>query len=62
MLSLIRSAYGHSSPLHATAYHAHEAVVARRPLDKEGVYLDGGRRTTQLMRDSLGGGNRGAAT
>jgi len=29
--------------------------VARRPLEREGVYLDGGRRTTQLMRDSLGG-------
>jgi hypothetical protein len=28
--------------------------VARRPLEKEGLYLDGGRRTTQLMRDSLG--------
>jgi Domain of unknown function (DUF4431) len=28
--------------------------VARRPLDRERVYLDGGRRTTQLMRDSLG--------
>jgi len=28
--------------------------VARRPLEREGVYLDGGRRTTQLMRDSLG--------
>jgi len=29
--------------------------VARRPLEREGVCLDGGRRTTQLMRDSLGG-------
>jgi hypothetical protein len=29
--------------------------VARRPLEREGIYLDGGRRTTQLMRDSLGG-------
>jgi hypothetical protein len=29
--------------------------VARRPLEREGLYLDGGRRTTQLMRDSLGG-------
>jgi hypothetical protein len=28
--------------------------VARRPLERERVYLDGGRRTTQLMRDSLG--------
>jgi hypothetical protein len=28
--------------------------VARRPLEREPVYLDGGRRTTQLMRDSLG--------
>jgi len=28
--------------------------VARRPLEREQVYLDGGRRTTQLMRDSLG--------
>jgi hypothetical protein len=28
--------------------------VARRPLEKEQVHLDGGRRTTQLMRDSLG--------
>ena len=28
--------------------------MARRPLEKEGLYLDGGRRTTQLMRDSLG--------
>jgi TonB family protein len=28
--------------------------VARRPLEREGVCLDGGRRTTQLMRDSLG--------
>ena len=33
---------------------AHEADVARRPLEREPVYLDGGRRTTQLMRDSLG--------
>jgi hypothetical protein len=30
--------------------------VARRPLEREQVYLDGGRRTTQLMRDSLDGG------
>jgi hypothetical protein len=30
--------------------------VARRPLEREQVYLDGGRRTTQLMRDSLGAG------
>ena len=30
--------------------------MARRPLEREEVYLDGGRRTTQLMRDSLGGG------
>jgi hypothetical protein len=29
--------------------------VARRPLEREGLYLDRGRRTTQLMRDSLGG-------
>ena len=29
--------------------------MARRPLERERVYLDGGRRTTQLMRDSLGG-------
>ena len=28
--------------------------MARRPLEKELVHLDGGRRTTQLMRDSLG--------
>ena len=28
--------------------------MARRPLEKERIYLDGGRRTTQLMRDSLG--------
>ena len=28
--------------------------MARRPLEGEGLYLDGGRRTTQLMRDSLG--------
>ena len=28
--------------------------MARRPLEKEGICLDGGRRTTQLMRDSLG--------
>ena len=28
--------------------------MARRPLEREQVYLDGGRRTTQLMRDSLG--------
>jgi len=28
--------------------------VARRPLERERIYLDGGRRTTQLMRDSLG--------
>jgi hypothetical protein len=28
--------------------------VARRPLERERVSLDGGRRTTQLMRDSLG--------
>ena len=30
--------------------------MARRPLDRERIYLDGGRRTTQLMRVSLGGG------
>ena len=30
--------------------------MARRPLEKEHLYLDGGRRTTQLMRDSLDGG------
>jgi len=29
--------------------------VARRPLEREQICLDGGRRTTQLMRDSLGG-------
>ena len=29
--------------------------MARRPLQGEGVDLDGGCRTTQLMRDSLGG-------
>ena len=29
--------------------------MARRPHEREGVCLDGGRRTTQLMRDSLGG-------
>ena len=29
--------------------------MARRPLEGEQIYLDGGRRTTQLMRDSLGG-------
>jgi len=29
--------------------------VVRRPLERETVYLEGGRRTTQLMRDSLGG-------
>ena len=28
--------------------------MARRPLERERVCLDGGRRTTQLMRDSLG--------
>jgi hypothetical protein len=28
--------------------------VARRPLEGERICLDGGRRTTQLMRDSLG--------
>jgi hypothetical protein len=28
--------------------------VARRPLEREGINLDRGRRTTQLMRDSLG--------
>ena len=28
--------------------------MARRPLERERIYLDGGRRTTQLMRDSLG--------
>ena len=28
--------------------------MARRPLEREPLYLDGGRRTTQLMRDSLG--------
>jgi hypothetical protein len=28
--------------------------VARRPPEREKVYLDRGRRTTQLMRDSLG--------
>jgi hypothetical protein len=28
--------------------------VAQRPLEREPVFLDGGRRTTQLMRDSLG--------
>ena len=31
--------------------------MARRPLEREQVCLDGGRRTTQLMRDSLGGGH-----
>jgi hypothetical protein len=30
--------------------------VARRSLEREGIYLDRGRRTTQLMRDSLGSG------
>ena len=29
--------------------------MARRPPERERVSLDGGRRTTQLMRDSLGG-------
>jgi hypothetical protein len=29
--------------------------VARRPLEGEGLYHDGGRRTTQLMRDPLCG-------
>jgi hypothetical protein len=29
--------------------------VARRPLEREEVYFDGGRRTTQLMRDPLDG-------
>ena len=29
--------------------------MARRPLEREEVCLDGGRRTTQLMRDSLDG-------
>jgi len=29
--------------------------VARRPLEREGISLGGGRRTTQLMRVSLGG-------
>jgi ankyrin repeat protein len=29
--------------------------MARRPLERERICLDGGRRTTQLMRDSLGG-------
>jgi hypothetical protein len=33
--------------------------VARRPLEREGVCLAGGRRTTQLMRDSLGGFGQG---
>ena len=28
--------------------------MARRPLEREGIHLDGGRRTTQLMRNSLG--------
>ena len=28
--------------------------MARRPLEGERIYLEGGRRTTQLMRDSLG--------
>ena len=31
--------------------------MARRPLEREPVDLDGGRRTTQLMRDSLGSGH-----
>jgi hypothetical protein len=31
--------------------------VARRPLERERISLDGGRRTTQLMRDSLDGGD-----
>ena len=31
--------------------------MARRPLETEQVCLDGGRRTTQLMRESLDGGN-----
>ena len=30
--------------------------MARRPLERERIYRDGGRRTTQLMRDSLGSG------
>ncbi len=29
--------------------------MARRPLERERIYLDGGRRTTQLIRNSLGG-------
>ncbi len=29
--------------------------MARRPLERERIDLDGGRRTTQLIRDSLGG-------
>jgi hypothetical protein len=29
--------------------------LAWRPLERERIYLDGGRRTPQLMRDSLGG-------
>ena len=33
--------------------------MARRPLEREQVYLDGGRRTTQLMRDSLGSTTKG---
>ena len=37
------------------AQPAHEAAVARRPLERELVHLDRGRRTTHLMRDSLGG-------
>jgi hypothetical protein len=31
--------------------------VARRPLERERISLDGGRRTTQLMRHSLGSGS-----
>ena len=38
----------------AGASPAHEAVVAGRPLEREQFFRDCGRRTTQLMRDSLG--------
>jgi len=35
------------------AQPAHDAVVARRPPEWEGIYLDCGRRRPQLKRDSL---------
>jgi hypothetical protein len=36
-------------------------TTSERPLEREQVHLDGGRRTTQLMRDSLGSATSSAS-